>query len=125
MKLTLSGVVWAALARASCTLFSMAVRWAAGLELRSTVTWICLVWVIWSVSWTTVGWVTPADSAAAVAWATVRVGEVTSQDWPPLKSMPTLRPRVLSEMTPSRMIKAEMPNHHLRLPMKSNEVSPR
>ena len=103
----------------------MAVRSAADLELRSTVTWICLVWLSWLVSWTTVGWVTPAASAAVVAWATVRVGEATSHDWPPLKSMPSLRPRVPSEMTPSRMIKAETPNHHRRLPMKSKDVSPR
>jgi hypothetical protein len=104
----------------------MVVRSAAGFELRSTVTWICRVWLSWSVSWTTVGWVTPADSAAVVASATVRVWEVTSHDWPPLKSMPRLRPRVLSEMTPSRMMRAEMANHHRRsVPMKSNEVSPR
>ena len=62
------------------------------------------MWLSWLVSWTTVGWVTPAASTAVVAWATVRVGEVTSHDWPPLKSMPRLRPRVPSEMTPSRMI---------------------
>ena len=43
LKLTLSGVVLAALASASCTLFSMALRWAGGFELRSTVTWICLL----------------------------------------------------------------------------------
>ena len=76
-------------------------------------------------SWTTVGWETPAASAAVVAWATVRVCEETSQDCPPLKSMPSLRPRVASETIPSRMIRAEIPNHHLRLPMKSKEVSPR
>ena len=125
LKLTLSGVVWAALARASCTLSSIVVRSATDFELRSTVTSICRVWLSWSVSWTTVGWVTPADSAAVVAWATVRVGEDTSHDWPPLKSMPSLRPRVLRDTMPRRMMKAETPNHHLRLPMKSNEVSPR
>ena len=103
----------------------MAARSAGGFELRSTVTWICLVWSTWLVSCTTVGWVTPADSAAAVAWATVRVGDVTNQDWPPLKSMPRLRPRVPSEMIPSRMTKAEAANHTLRRPMKSNAVSPR
>ena len=60
-----------------------------------------------------------------MAWATVNVGEVTNHDCPPLKSMPSLRPRVPREMIPSTMMMAEMPNHHLRLPMKSNEVSPR
>ena len=53
------------------------------------------------------------------------VWELTSHDWPPLKSMPRLSPRVPSEMTPSRMTKAEAANHHRRLPMKSNDVSPR
>ena len=47
------------------------------------------------------------------------------QDWPPLKSMPWFRPRVAREMHPARMMMAEMANHHFRLPMKSNEVSPR
>ena len=103
----------------------MVARSAAVLELRSACTSICLVWEIWFVSWTTVGWVTPAASTAEVALATVRVGEVTSHDWPPLKSMPRLSPRVLSEITPSRMMTAEAPNHQRRLPMKSNDVSPR
>ena len=103
----------------------MVARWAAGFELRSTVTWICLVWLSWSVSWTTVGWVTPADSAAVVASATVRVFEETSHDCPPLKSMPRLSPRVLREMIPIRMMAADTPNHTFRRPMKSKEVSPR
>jgi hypothetical protein len=123
--LTLLGVVLAALAMASVTLVSMAWRWASGFELRSAVTWICRWWVIWLVNWTTVGWVTPADSAAAVAWATVRFWELTNQDWPPLKSIPKLRPRVLSEMMPSTMTKADAANQILRRPMKSKEVSPR
>ena len=63
-------------------------------------------------SCTTVGWGTPADLAAVVASATVRVWEGTSQDWPPLKSMPWLSPRVEREMIPTRMMMAEMPNHH-------------
>ena len=84
---------------------------SSGLALRSAVTSICLVWLIWSVSWTTVGWTSPADSAAVVASLTVRVDEVTSQDWPPLKSMPRLRPCTLSEITPSRMTMAEARNH--------------
>ena len=113
LKLTLSGVVSAALASASWALISMALRTATALELRSTVTWICLVWLNWLVSWTTVGSVIPADSTAEVAWATVRVGDVTSHDWPPLKSMPRLRPRVPSETMPSRMTTAEAANHHL------------
>ena len=124
LKSTLFGEVCAALARASCTFVSMSCRWAGVFEFRSTVTWIWRWWLSWLVSWTTVGWLTPADSAAAVASATVRVWELTSQDWPPLKSMPALRPRVDSEMIPSRMMMAEMPNHQRRLPMKSNEVSP-
>ncbi len=125
LKLTFWFVVSAALASAPVTLASMAARCSADFELRSAVTSICLVWLTWLVSCTTVGWVTPADSAAVVAWATVSVGEVTSHDWPPLKSMPWLRPRVDREMIPSRMMTAETPNHQRRFPMKSKEVSPR
>jgi hypothetical protein len=72
-----------------------------------------------------VGWVTPADSAALVACATVRVWDETSQDWPPLKSIPRLSPRVLNETIPRRITMAEAANHTRRRPMKSNEVSPR
>ena len=68
---------------------------------------------------------TPADLAAVVAWATVRVWEETSHDRPPLKSIPSLRPRVDNDTIPIRMMTADTPNHHRRLPMKSNDVWPR
>ena len=74
LKLTLSGVGVGRLGQGVLDLVSIVgLLLAADFELRSAVTWICLVWLSWLVSWTTVGWVTPADSAAAVAWATVRV----------------------------------------------------
>ncbi len=88
-------------------------------------TWICFCPFSWLVSCTTVGDGTPAALATVVASDTDKVWEDTNHDWPPLKSIPSLSPRVDSEMIPITMITAEMPNHHLRLPMKSKEVSPR
>ncbi len=125
LKLTLSGVVVGRLGQGVLHLVLDGLLLARRLRVEVGRDLDLLCALSWLVSWTTVGWVTPADLAAAVAWATVRVWEETSQDWPPLKSMPSLRPRVDSEMMPTRMMKAEMPNHHLRLPMKSKEVSPR
>ena len=116
---------WAASARAAWTFRRSACCWSAGTFSRSAVTWICFWPLSWLVSWTTVGEVTPAALAASVAWATVSVWDDTSHERPPLKSMPSLSPWVNREMMPTRMMTAETPNHQRRLPMKSNDVSPR
>ena len=67
----------------------------------------------------------PADWTAAWAWLAVTDGARTSQEVPPWNSMPRLRPRVPSEMTPARMTIVDAIYHHLRRPMNGYFVSPR
>ena len=88
-------------------------------------TWICFWPLSWLVSWTTVG---DGHAGRLGRRGGLGHGERLGRHQPrrpPLKSMPSLRPRVDSEMIPMRMMTAETPNHHLRLPMKSKEVWPR
>ena len=69
--------------------------------------------------------VTPAASTAFVAVLTDRPLAVTSQEVPPLKSIPRLNPPVVSETSPATMMIPEIRYQILRRPTKSNDVSPR
>ena len=73
-----------------------------------------------------VAWSNPGTAASTAERASATVAdEGTSQTVPPLKSMEKLRPRVASEMRPTRMTTPEMANHRFHRPQKSKDVSPR
>ena len=63
---------------------------------------------------------------ASTAWVWVTPGAAMVHSVPPLNSIPRFSPpRKTMEMIPSTMMSVEMPNQILRLPTKSNRVSPR
>ena len=75
-------------------------------------------------SFSTVELFSPAFFAAVVIAADRRVRGATSQELPPLKSMPRLNPRNESDPSPSMMMMSEIVNQVRRRPTKSMVVSP-
>ena len=69
-------------------------------------------------------WVSPPFFAAVVIAEIDECGASTSQELPPLKSMPRLNPRNDSEPMPSTMMISEIVNQVRRRPTKSTVVRP-
>ena len=66
----------------------------------------------------------PAFSTAAVIEDTEEWVVWTSHELPPLKSMPRLKPRTLSEPSPTRITTKEATNQIFLRPTKSTVVRP-
>ena len=114
------GATPATFASSATTLAEVAACWALVCELRSASTEIVLPPSTW-----TTGSVSPALATAALACETVTPGACTSQDEPPLKSIPRLSPRTPSATIPAAMMRIEIVNHTFRRPTKSKVVWPR
>ena len=72
------------------------------------------------------GLISPVPLIASTAWVWLTPGAAMVHSVPPLNSIPRLSPpRRMMERIPRAMISVEMVNQSLRLPTKSNLVSPR
>ena len=118
---------WAAVSSSSafCTFLLTASCWACDSRLMSDWTLsVCLLPVPEQLAPS--GRSRPVPFRASTAWVWVTPGAAMVHSVPPLNSIPRFSPpRRMMEMIPSTMMSVEMPNQILRLPTKSNRVSPR